>query len=61
MIPQKPDQQGQPRGSYLVVAAIVIGVALGIALASVTRQPAFMLGGLVAGAAIAYWLARPRP
>jgi hypothetical protein len=58
VIPKGPEQQGGQGGNYLVVAAIVIGVAAGIALAAVTGESYFMIGGLVVGAAVAYWLAR---
>jgi hypothetical protein len=57
MFPKGSPQRGQP-GSYLVVAAVVIGVAGGIALASVTGQSFWMVVGLVAGALVAFWLAR---
>jgi hypothetical protein len=58
MIPRGPEQQDEPGGSYLVVVAVVIGVAAGIALASVTREAYFIMGGLVAGAIVALWLGR---
>jgi hypothetical protein len=58
MIPRGPEQQGEPGGNYLVVVAVVIGVAAGIALASVTQEAYFIVGGLAAGAAVAFWLAK---
>ena len=47
-------------GSYPAVGAVVIGLALGIVIAAVTREAAFMLAGLVAGALVAYLVSRPR-
>ncbi len=58
MEPNRPEQGGQPAGSYLVVAVIVIGVAGGIAAAAATGASYWMIVGLAAGALIAFWLAR---
>jgi hypothetical protein len=57
MFPKGDPQGGQP-GNYLVVAAVVIGVAVGIALASITGQSFWMMAGLAAGALVAFWLGR---
>ena len=57
MFPQGAPQGGQP-GNYLVVAAVVIGVAAGVALASVTGQSFWMIAGLAAGALVAFWLGK---
>ena len=57
MLPKGSPPGGQP-GNYLVVASVVIGVAAGIVLASLTGQSFCMAAGLVAGALVAFWLAR---
>lgn len=58
MLPTGPEP-GQPQpGNYLVVAAVVIGTAAGIALAAATGQSYCIAGGLVSGALVAFWLAR---
>lgn len=51
---------GAPRvGNYPAVGAVVIGLAVGISIAAVTREAAFMLAGLAAGALVAYLIIRP--
>jgi hypothetical protein len=60
MMPKGPEQQGKADGSYVMVVAVVLGVAVGIALASVTGEGYFIMGGLAAGAVVALWLARRR-
>jgi hypothetical protein len=54
------ERDGQPPlgSNYPAVGAVIIGLALGIAAASVTRQAALMLVGLGLGAAVAVWLSR---
>jgi len=58
MQPKEPEQGGQPAGSYLAVATVVIGVAAGIAGAAATGKSYFMIAGLAAGALVAVWLIR---
>ena len=58
MNPRGPEQGGQPAGSYLVVAVIVVGVAGGIAAAAATGASYWMVVGLAAGALVAFWLAK---
>ena len=56
--PKGPEQGDPPAGSYLVVAAVVIGVAGGIAVAAATGESYFMIAGLAAGALVAVWLSK---
>jgi hypothetical protein len=52
------DGQSPLGSNYPAVGAVIIGLALGIAAAAVTRQAALMLAGLALGAAVAVWLSR---
>lgn len=58
MLPAGSGGGDQQPGNYLVVAVVVIGAAAGISLAAITGQSYFIVGGLAAGALIAFWLGR---
>ena len=58
MLPKKPQPGGQPRGSYAVVAVLVIGLAAGISATAVTGQSYWMIVGLAASALAAFWLGK---
>jgi len=52
------EQNPEPRSNYPAVGAVVVGVAGGIALVVAVGDAAWMVAGLVAGAAVAVLLSR---
>jgi len=57
-MPGRREEQPKLGSNYPAVGVVVIGLALGIAAAAVTREAALMLAGLGLGAAVAVWLSR---